>query len=425
MLRINVLQRSPPSEPVVITGIGMITSVGADRESTWRAVCRGESGVRLLEGMLHVPPFLRIGAVVDSRPTVPKQLKVIHLSHVAAAEAMADARVDLQEIEPHRFACAISGHMGDWRWLRQRHGVERADEPGDVSSWNQFLPNSACCDVARRFGLHGPRISHSTACASGLIGIMCAVRALRDHQCDMALAGGAEAIDPLFAAGFRQMGVLADADDPRQACRPFDRSRSGFVMGEGAAMFVMERLDHAVARGARIYAEVASGRMLAEAHHVTGLDMESETLERLIRDTLQRAQMDASDVGYINAHGTGTQQNDVMETRGIRRALGCHANQICVSSLKAMLGHLVNASGSVELALTTLALRDSFVPPTLNLTDPDPECDLDCVPLVGHSRPMHSALKLSLAFGGHLVAIALRRYSDAHSGFGSPALKAA
>ena len=142
-------------------------------------VCRGESGVRLLEGMLHVPPFLRIGAVVDSRPSVPKQLKVIHLSHVAAAEAMADARVDLQEIEPHRFACAVSGHMGDWRWLRQRHGIERPDEPGEASNWNEFLPNSACWDVAQRFGLHGPRISHSTACASGLIGIIPAVRALQ------------------------------------------------------------------------------------------------------------------------------------------------------------------------------------------------------------------------------------------------------
>ncbi len=276
--------------------------------------------MRLLEGLPHVPAFLRMGAVVDSLPTIPKQLKAIHLSHVAATEALADAAVDLQEIEAHRFACAVSGHMGDWRWLRQQHGLERPDEPGEASNWDQFLPSSACWDVAHRYGLHGPRISHSTACASGLIGIMCAMRALRDNQCDMALAGGAEAIDPLLAAGFRQMGVLAEAEDPRQACRPFDRARSGFVMGEGAAMFVMERLDHALARGARIYAEIASGRMLAEAHHVTGLDMESETLTRLIRDTLQRAQLDASDVGYINAHGTGTQQNDVMETRGIRRA---------------------------------------------------------------------------------------------------------
>jgi 3-oxoacyl-(acyl-carrier-protein) synthase len=425
MLRVNLLQRSSEPEPIVITGIGMITSVGADRESCWRAVCRGESGVRRLTGLPRVPDWLEIGAIVDCAPTVPKQLKVIQLNHLAAEEAIADAAIDLQEIDGHRVACAVSGHMGDYRWLRQHHGFERPDRPGEVSSWDQFLPNSACWNVATRFGMLGPRICHSTACASGLIDIMGAVRALRENQCDVALAGSAEAIDPLFAAGFQQMRVLAQADDPREACRPFDRGRSGFVMGEGAAMFVLERLSHARARRAHIYAEILGGRMLADAHHVTGLDMESEALTRLIRDALRTARLEAKDVGYVNAHGTGTQQNDVMETRGIRRALGSHADQICVSSLKSMLGHLVNASGSVELALTTLALRDGFVPPTLNLTDPDPECDLDCVPLVGQPRRVQAALKLSLAFGGHLVAVVLRRWNDARCGFAYPTRQAA
>ena len=196
-------------------------------------------------------------------------------------------------------------------------------------------------------------------------------------------------------------------------------------MGEGSAMFVLERLSHALARNAKIYAEIAGGKMMADAHHVTGLDMESESLTRLIRETLQRAKLEPRDIGYINAHGTGTTQNDVMETRGIRRAFGIHADDLCVSSLKSMLGHLVNASGSVELALTTLALRDGFVPPTLNLTDPDPECDLDCIPLVGQQRPVKSALKLALAFGGHLVAVAVNRWNDAQTGVGEPMRRAA
>ncbi len=253
MLQLNVPRRPLLRDPVVITGIGMVTSLGLDRETSWRAVCRGESGVQRLDSLRHLdlPAHLRIGAVVDCLPPVPKQLKVIHLNHMAAEEAIEDSGVDLQNIESHRCACAVSGHMGDWRWLRQRHGSERADEPGEVSSWDQFLPNSACCDVATRFGFHGPRICHSTACASGLIDIMGAVRLLRDHQCDIALAGSAEAIDPLFAAGFQQMRVLAEADDPREACRPFDRARKGFVMGEGAAMFVLERLSHAQARALR------------------------------------------------------------------------------------------------------------------------------------------------------------------------------
>ncbi len=427
MLQINVAQRRRTAEPVVITGIGLVTSVGSDRESSWRSVCRGQSGVRRLDTVPHLdlPQHLGIGAVVDCVPRLPKQLKVIHLNHLAAEEALGDSALDLTEVEAHRCACAVSGHMGDWRWLRQHHGFERDDRPGEVSSWDQFMPNSACWDIATRFGLLGPRLCHSTACASGLIDIMGAVRLLRDNQCDVALAGSAEAIDPLFAAGFQQMRVLAQADDPREACRPFDRARSGFVMGEGAAMFVLERLDHAETRGAQIYAEIVGGKMLADAHHVTGLDMESEALTRLIQDTLQCTQLDPGEIGYVNAHGTGTQQNDVMETRGIRRALGSHADEVCVSSLKAMLGHLVNASGSVELALTTLALRDGFVPPTLNLTDPDPQCDLNCVPLIGQSRRVQTALKLSLAFGGHLVAVALRRWNDARTGFSYPVSRAA
>ena len=216
------------------------------------------------------------------------------------------------------------------------------------------------------------------------------------------------------------MGVLAHHADPAQACRPFDSERSGFVMGEGGALFVIERLSHAVNRGARIYAEILGGRILAEAHHVTGLDADSEALAYLISTTLNDAGLAPSDISYINAHGTGTQQNDVVETRGIRRALGSAADKIWVSATKSMLGHLVNASGSVELAITTLALRDGFAPPTLNLTNPDPQCDLDCIPLVGRSSRFQTALKISVAFGGHLAAIVLRRWMDAETGFQYP-----
>ena len=190
-------------------------------------------------------------------------------------------------------------------------------------------------------------------------------------------------------------------------------------------MFVVERLSHALARNVRIYAEIAGGKMMADAHHVTGLDMESESLTRLIRETLHRSGLEPSDIGYVSAHGTGTPQNDVMETRGIRRAFGQHADDTCVSALKAMFGHLVNASGSVELAITTLALRDGFVPPTLNLTDQDPECDLDCIPMVGQQRKVQNALKLALAFGGHLVAVALKRWNEAETGFGDSQRRAA
>jgi 3-oxoacyl-(acyl-carrier-protein) synthase len=263
--------------------------------------------------------------------------------------------------------------------------------------------------------LGGPRLCHSAACASGLIEVLSAVRTIEDDQCDIALAGSAEAFDPLFAAGFQAMRVLAHHDDPTQASRPFDSRRSGFVMGEGAAIFVIERLSHALERGARIYAEIAAGKMHTDAHHITGMDSDSETLAHLIGDTLRKARIGPADLGYINAHGTGTQQNDVVETRGIRRALGRAADRVCVSSTKSMLGHLVNAAGSVELAITALAMRDRFAPPTANLTDPDPECDLDCIPIVGRQTTFEHALKLSVAFGGHMAAAVLRRWSAAES----------
>jgi 3-oxoacyl-(acyl-carrier-protein) synthase len=409
-----------PREPIVITGIGMIASVGRNRESVWRALRHGKSGVRTLNGLQAIPDGLLIGAPVDLQPEIPGQLKVISLAQTAAAEAMADSRIDLDHVDPTRFGCAISAHMGDASVLPIDLNQPRYLPKGDVPWWQQWLPNTACSDVANRYGLLGPRICHSVACASGLIDILSAVRSIRDGQCDVALAGSAEALHSLFAAGFHQMRVLAHHDDPKQACRPFDSARSGFVMGEGSAMFVIERLSHALDRGARIYAELTGGKMLAEAHHVTGLDAESHALSHLISATLRDASLEPDQIGYINAHGTGTQQNDLVETRGIRRALGAAADRTCVSATKSMLGHLVNASGSVELAVTALALRDGFVPPTLNLTNPDPQCDLDCTALIGRRARFEHALKLSVAFGGHLAAVTLRRWNDAQSGFAYP-----
>ena len=417
--------QNDPREPIVITGIGMIASVGTNRESVWRALRHGKSGVRSLDGLEAIPDGLLIGAPVAMQPEVSGQLKVIALAHTAAEEALADSHINLDNVDLTRFGCAISAHMGDASFLPIDRNLEQYLPRGEVPWWQQWLPNTACSDVANRYGLLGPRICHSVACASGLIDILSAVRSIRDGQCDVALAGSAEALHSLFAAGFHQMRVLAHHDDPTQACRPFDSNRSGFVMGEGSAMFVIERLSHALDRGARIYAELTGGKMLAEAHHVTGLDAESDALSYLISTTLRDARLDPEQIGYINAHGTGTLQNDLVETRGIRRAFGSAADRTCVSATKSMLGHLVNASGSVELAVTTLALRDGFVPPTLNLTNPDPQCDLDCIPLIGRRARFEHALKLSVAFGGHLAAVTLRRWNDAATGYQYPARPAA
>lgn len=422
---VKVLRRHTDDEPIVITGIGLIASVGNDRESVWQSVCRGTSGVRIVRGLPGIPDDLLLGATIDIEPEHPGQLKPVTLLTRVADEALRDANVNFSQVNLDRFGCGISGHMGDTGWITDHIGRYDLTHPEAPPWWQQWLPNTGCSLIANRYGLNGPRLCHSTACASGLIDILGAIRAIRDDQCDIALAGSAEGLHPLFAAGFHAMRVLAHHDDPTQACRPFDKNRSGFVMGEGAAMFVIERLSHALERNARIYAHVAGGKMLAEAHHVTGLDAESEALAYLISTTLKEANVDPEEVGYINAHGTGTQQNDPVETRGIRRAFGGAADKIWVSATKSMLGHLVNAAGSVELAITALALRDGFFPPTVNLTDPDPECDLDCVPLVGRPRRLETALKLSVAFGGHIAGIVLRRWMDAKTGFAYPVNAAA
>jgi len=420
-----VSRQVPSSQTVVITGIGMIASVGDTRESVWDAVRAGRSAMRRLRNLPGIPDDLLIGAPVDIALPTPDHLKVALLCERAADEAIDDARIDVEQVGSDRFGCAISAHMGDTRGVAELFGCGAMFPAGDIPWWHQFLPNTACNRVALRHRLYGPRLSHSTACASGLIEILSAVRAIQDGQCDAALAGSAEVIHPLFAAGFQQMRVLAQHDDPHQACRPFDMERQGFVMGEGGAMFVLERLDHALARGARIYAEIAAGKLLAAAHHVTGLDMESDALAHLISGVLDKADVTPRDVGYINVHGTGTQQNDLAEARGIRRAMGSAADLLCVSATKSVLGHLVNAAGSVELAVTALAMRDGFVPPTMNLTHPDPECDLDCIPLVGRNNPLVCTLKLSVAFGGTLAAVVLKRLDQAARLADSPKLRVA
>ena len=402
-------------ERIVITGIGMVTSVGADRESTWQAVQTGQSGVRRLENFAGLPPDMMLGATVENLDPIDHLPRDFPLAFQAAEEAMADCQIDLDTIDRTRFGCAMTAYLGDTPGHRSlRRGPSLAGSNEQDEAWAEcWLPNTICSEVAQRFQLEGPRICSSSACASGTILTLQAVRALQDNQCDIALAGASQSIHPLLAAGFNNMRVLANHENPAEACRPFDANRTGFVMGEGSAVLVLERLSHAQARRAPIYAEIAGGRMCAEAHHLTGLNADSKALTWLIRETLKSSQLAPSDISYINAHGTGTLQNDVMETRGIRDSFGQAADSVCLSSVKSTLGHLLNAAGSVELAISILALRDGFAPPTVNLTDPDPACDLDCIPFVGRRQEFEHALKLSIAFGGHLAAVALRRWSNA------------
>jgi 3-oxoacyl-(acyl-carrier-protein) synthase len=400
------------NERIVITGIGMITAVGRDRESTWTAVKAGRNGVRKLCGMPGIPDGMLLGATVEDVKHDRFGDRNFPLALAAAREALDDSRLELRKLDRSRIATSFGTCGGPTPWMIEefaRSGRALASAPW----WENFIYSAVPSRIANRFGLLGPRMVNSTACATGTIATINAMRAIEDGQCDVAVVGAAQALHPILSAGFYNMRVLANAEDPAGACRPFDANRTGFVMGEGAAVLVLERLSAARARGASIYAEMLGGSMLSDSTHVTDVSADSRPLTYLLDRTLRRSGIAPSDVAYINAHGTGTKQNDVMETRGIRAAFGAAANHLCVSTIKANLGHLVNAAGVVELAITALALRDGFAPPTVNLTHPDPECDLDCVPLVGRRRALEHAVKVSIAFGGHLAAVALRRWSGA------------
>ncbi len=402
-------------EPVVITGIGMVTAVGWNCETAWRAICRGRTRVRPVRGLPPLPDGVIWGATVDFPGRLRGVDKILAMARQATREALRDAGLTIPGTgKPHRCGCAFNAHMGylDWYYRNQER-----DSPSSVAEpvpwFRKWLPQSTCVEIARLFHLHGPRLAYSTACASSLIGLIAAVRYIQSGQADVMVAGGSDVIDPLFAASFYRMGVLARIDPNLQypVCRPFDEERNGFVLGEGAATLVLERLDHALRRKAPIYAVWLGSAVVNDAHHVTDLDQDSHVLLRLIEQLLTSTGVAATDIDYVNAHGTGTWQNDRLEMSVYGKVLTPQNPQLVVSSTKSVLGHLVNASGAVETAVTVLALRDGFLPPTMHVRRVDPSCPFDCLPRRGIHRNAEIALKVSLAFGGHLAAVLLRRWN--------------
>lgn len=401
-------------DPIVISGIGLVTSVGKDRESVWQALQTGQSGIRRTNEQDGFNGLALPCGMVDWLGPHDRRLKSVKLSEIAAEEALGDAQINWNRVDRQRFASSVSTQFGDIGYLYLDPQIrDQYPLPEDQPHWwNEFLPSSASGIIADRFGLQGPRLCHATACASGLISTMAAARMIEDDQADFALCGAADMVHPLTLASFHRMGVLADHEDATRACRPFDVDRNGFVMGEGAAMLVLEKRSHALQRGGRIYAELAGSAVFGLAQHVTGLDGAAESLSHLIKTLCYRARWDYLGPDYINAHGTGTAQNDLSELSAIRLGLEDLSDRVVVSSNKAVLGHLINAAGSVELAITALALRDGYAPPTMNLTRPELQGKIDCLADCGVQRELNRALKLSLAFGGHVVGMALCKSTD-------------
>ncbi len=389
-------------ELVVITGIGLVTPLGSDRDSSWQAMRAGRCGLRAVsmgDGLTVVG-----GPMALAHEERPDMISV--LAERACDEAVVDSELDIAELDCDRAGCVI-GSCGPPSERTLSAIRENRIDAG--LCWELAMPDQAVKRISGRYGLYGPSLSPAAACATGLIAVLRAVDCIQDGFCDVMFAGCADAsLDRLTVSGFRSMRVLADGEDPNAAIRPFDKDRRGFAIGEGSAMFVLERISHALRRRAPIYAVIAGGISGGDAYHVTSLNPDPSNLAWLINKVLYQSGVTADDVDYINAHGTGTQQNDLAEAQAIHKAFGAAAGTIHVSAVKSMIGHLLTAAGGVELAVTALAVRDGFVPPTINLATPDPDIALNCTPHRGVAMPIRTALKLSIAFGGHFGAAVLR-----------------
>ena len=406
---------------VVITGLGTVNALVSDVKSSWSRMLAGESGVGPITRFDTESLPVRIAAEVDWNPeerfSAPDFRKLdpftMYALH-AAEEAFADAGIDprgMPEETRERFGSVIGTGIGGITGIEEQHKVLMDRGPRRVSP--HFIPkimaNAVSGQVAIRFDLLGTAFTTSSACASAGHAIAMAFLAIRTGEADLVVTGGAEsATTPLAIAGFASAKALSTRNDaPQEASRPFDKDRDGFVMGEGAGILIFEELEHARARGARIYAEVKGYGSTDDAFHITAPKEDGTGPARAFRLALNMGKVDPETVGYINAHGTSTPYNDAIETRAIKRCFGDHAAKLVVSSTKSMIGHLLGASSAVELVATAMSIHEGRVHPTRNLTTPDPECDLDYVPGEAREVPIQNALSNSLGFGGHNVSICI------------------
>ena len=407
---------------VVVTGIGPVTPVGIGVDRFWSSLVEGRSGVGKLEGFDTERYASRIAAQVHDfraedflEPAEIRRMERFAQMAVAGARlAVSDASLDLDGTDRARIGCVIGTGIGGIGAFETQTATLAARGPSRIPPQlvALMIPNMAAGQVAMRLGITGPNECTVTACAASGHAIARAVDWIRAGRADVVLAGGAEsAITPLTVAGFCSARALSTRnEDPEGASRPFDAERDGFVIGEGATLLVLEDADHALERGARIYAEVAGYGLSADAYHETAPEPDGIGGAAAMRGALDDAGFAPVEIGYINAHGTSTELGDIAETKAIKSTFGEHAPRLAVSSTKSMHGHLLGATGATEAAATALALTHQLVPPTINLTQPDPACDLDYVPNAARALQFDAALTNSFGFGGHNVSIAMRRW---------------
>jgi 3-oxoacyl-[acyl-carrier-protein] synthase II len=408
---------------VVITGLGAVTPIGNDVETFWSNLKNGVSGIRCIESFDVSSYDCRIAGEVrdfDPKPYFknPKDVRrtdrFAQLAMAAANMAMHDAGVDLEKVNHDRFGVIVSSGIGGLRTLQDQHNILITKGPSRTSPFTipMLISNMASGLISMEFGLRGPNLCIVTACATSNNAIGESWRMIKFGDADIFLAGGSEAsIVAIGLAGFSAMKALSTRnDEPERASRPFDRDRDGFVMSEGAGVVVVESLEHAKARGAKIYCELAGYGLSADAHHMTAPPPKGEGAARAMKMALDHAGLGIEDVDYINAHATSTGLGDISETHAIKSLFGERAYSIPISATKSMTGHLLGGAGAVEMAACALSIRDSVIPPTINLENPDPECDLDYTANKARESKVRVALNNSFGFGGHNATLVAKAF---------------
>ena len=407
---------------VVITGVGAVTPVGNTAEEFWQALMEGRSGIgpitrfdttgfdtRIAGELKGFDPLKYIDKK-DDRKFDP----FLKYAVASASMAVEDAALKTDKVEATRFGVLVGSGIGGLETLLDNYEALRTKGPDRVSPFliPMLIVNMASGAISMRLGAKGPNTAVVTACATGNHAIGDAAKIIQRGDADVMVAGGSEAIIiPLAIAGFSQMKAMSTRnDDPAHASRPFDAERDGFVCGEGAGIMVLESLEHASRRGARIYAEIVGYGMTGDAHHMTAPDPEGDGAARAMSAALRDAGLDPSAVGYINAHGTSTPYNDKFETIAIKRVFGEHARTLAVSSTKSMTGHLLGAAGGIEAIATAFAIHRGMLPPTINYEKPDPDCDLDYVPNHARQQEVEVALSNAFGFGGTNATLAFRKF---------------
>lgn len=409
---------------VVVTGLGLVSPVGQDVTTGWDSILAGKSGIQPITHFEIEPFSVHFGGPIYgfdiekyvSKKEARKMDAFIHYGIAAGVQAIQDSGLEITDQNRKRIGVAIGSGIGGITGIENSYGAYLKGGPRKISPF--FVPaniiNMVAGDLSIMYGLKGPNISIVSACSTGAHNIGDAMRMIQYGTVDAMVAGGAEmATSPVGLGGFAAARALSTRnDDPQAASRPWDRDRDGFVLSDGAGVIMLEELEHAKARGATIYAELAGTAMNSDAYHMTSPSPEGEGAAECMLMALEDASIDPQQVDYINAHGTSTPAGDVAETKAVKRAFAEHAYKLAVSSTKSMTGHMLGAAGGAEAVFTVLAIRDQVMPPTINLDNPDDECDLDYVPHTARESQIDVAVSNSFGFGGTNGSLVFRRYTD-------------